>query len=86
MMSAAFQVGIFLRRKYQRAKMTPKVSPPWKTPPERASAEELLGVGHVIGDVADEQDELGADERDDDGVEGGVQERLASRPRFLAWA
>ena len=45
--------------------------------------EELLGVADVVGDVAHEQDELGADERDDDGVEGGVHDLVGVEAGFL---
>jgi hypothetical protein len=82
---AVFQVGIFLRWKYHRAKMTPNVRPPWKTPPDQASEKELAQGSEVVRDVAQEQDQLGADERDDDGVEGGVHDLVGVRPAFFAW-
>ena len=73
-MSAIFQVGILLLAEIPQGEEDAEGQAALEDAARPGHPEELLGVLEVVGDVADEQDELGADQGDDHDVEGGVEE------------
>ena len=54
-----------------------------ENPARAGQAEQPARILHIVGEIADEQDELGTEERDEDDVEAGIDDPRCIEPLLL---